>query len=625
MKQSLIMVLLVLTGQVAWAQSFEDPDLDNFDQPVEQASPMVVVADASATEVAQGEKFQVKLKVTITKGWSWYSPNPGPYALAGDISVVGDGFTIDKGKIVWAKAIEYKTPGMDFVNQIYKGTVEVIVPITVAKDAGVKLHNIRLNILSQVCHDSGKCVQLEGRDAVYKDIQIKVTNPSVKVEYPPVKVEDPPVKVEESEDKPAEVSDDRPDYSMFGGFALAVLAGLMMNFTPCVLPIIPLRIYGIVQMAGDSRKRFITLGLAFAGGILLFFVLIALLNIGLSLSISEGFRWSDQWQFPLVRAAMVLILVVVAANMFGLFTVTVPKKIAAIDAGTNAQAGQGHISTTGMGLMMAILSTPCTVGPIVLVLGWAQGEGILTATTVFVLLGIGMAAPHAVLAAFPDLLKLLPKPGVWMEWFKQSMGFAVLAVAAYLLSSFSANGYVGWVALYAVLLSFCLWVWGTWVRYDATLKRKLIIRGLAVALAIGGGWYMLRPPAYKAEAGTGTENISFPKQIEKGRLEGNVVVVKFTATWCTACKVVDKKIFGDSEVQQRLASGKYIVIKGDTTDRPMPANVYIRKYFPAQTIPLTVVYSPDNTIKPIQLAGIYSKEDFFKALDKAMPKQKPSP
>ena len=622
MTQNISRILLIMSiiflSTTAWAQ---DLDLDNiempdiFDPSAGQESQISAKASIAKSAVRPGSNVPVKLEVTIHDGWVWYDKNPGPYSQAGKITVEADGFKI--ARVDWPKPQEYKTEGLDFTNYVHKGTVVLTVHLSVDTKAKQGPRQIKLNIGQQICSSDGSCVSLEGNSAVSTSLEITVKGEPTKPESPPATIADPKAKPEDSDAKSKNQSNTKTNtsdsHSLLGWFGMALLAGLLMNFTPCVLPIIPLRIYGIVQMADDSRRRFVTLGLAFAAGIVLFFALVALLNIGLHFSLARGFKWSEQWQYPFVRIGMVLILVTVAANMFGLFNITVPKKISAIEAKSTVKKGQGHLSSLGMGLMMAVLSTPCTVGPIIFVLAWAQGEGIVVATTTFLLLGIGMAAPHAVLAAFPDLTKLLPKPGVWMEWFKQTMGFAILGVGAYMLSSFSDDGYVGWVAVCGVLLAFCLWVWGTWVRFDATLKRKLVIRGSVVVLGVVASYFILQPPPKTTVSWEPyTDGI-----VESSQSEGKVVIVKFTATWCTVCKVVDKNIFANKDVGRRINRGNYIAIKADTTDADMPASLLLNKHFPNYRIPLTVIYSPNKNIDPIALPGIYSPEDFFQALDAA--------
>ena len=402
------------------------------------------------------------------------------------------------------------------------------------------------------------------------------------------------------------------NYSVLGGLMLAVLAGLILNVMPCVLPVIPIRILTIVDAAGDSRRRFVTLGLAFAAGVLAFFVGLAVVNVVAKLAFQTVLPWSSHFDYPAFRIGMALLLVALAVNLFGAFNVVVPRKVAGLDSKvTGSQAG--HVRAAGMGLMLAVLATPCSFALLIAVLGWAQTQTLAIGTAAMILVGVGMAAPHALLAAFPKLVDYLPRPGRWMELLKQGMGFAVLGVAVWLFGTLTGadGGYATWVIGYGVVLAFALWIWGTWVRYDAPLGRKLILRGLAVVLAVGGGWAMLAPAS---ESPTTFEPFS-KAALADAREAGKPVLVKFSAAWCLSCKTVEREIYRQQDVADALADAGIVLLYADVTDHNTPASNYLYKELGANGIPLTVLYTAEGDLIP--LPGKFSKEDLFAALKQA--------
>ena len=404
------------------------------------------------------------------------------------------------------------------------------------------------------------------------------------------------------------------EYTLAGGLALALLAGLILNLMPCVLPIIPLRILSVVEMARGSRRRYVTLGLAFAAGIVLFFAVLAGVNLVLHAALGRVFHWSEHFQSFPVRAGMAMVLLAVAANFFGLFHVTVPRRLAALEASPTGAARGEHARSAGMGLMMAILSTPCSFGVLLAALAWAQGVSPLLGSAALLLIGVGMAVPHALLAAVPAALRLLPRPGAWMERFRQAMGFVLLPVVVWLLSTVSDHADAAYLARlvdFAVALAFALWMWGAWVSYDAPLARKLIVRGLAVALAVAAGLWLLPRPAPLA---TQFEPYDAAR-LSAARRQGRPVVVKFTAAWCLSCKVVDLRVYDDAEVARALRDAGALALKGDVTNHDSPAAAILRDEFHASP-PLTVLY-PLGDAAPILLPGEMSKGEFLAALRRA--------
>ena len=261
--------------------------------------------------------------------------------------------------------------------------------------------------------------------------------------------------------------------------------------------------------------------------------------------------------------------------------------------------------------MMAILATPCSFAILAATLAFAQLQPLWLATVVFLLIGVGMAAPHLVLCALPQLIRLLPKPGRWMELFKQSMGFLLLPVAIWLIFAGSDDAYPGWVVAYGVVLTACLWIWGTWVRYDAPLRRKIALRGPAVALAVLAGYFMLGPAKPLA--------VRFEKfsaeTIAAAHKRGRVVLVKFTSATCLSCIYLDRTVYNDPAVAAEIIDRDITALKADTTDAGTPASKMLRERFRGAP-PLTVLLPPKGGT-PVRLDGKFTKKDLIAAFDKA--------
>jgi thiol:disulfide interchange protein len=402
------------------------------------------------------------------------------------------------------------------------------------------------------------------------------------------------------------------DLSIWAGLGLALLAGVILNVMPCVLPVIPLKVLSLVEHARKSRILMVTHGLAFAAGILVFFAALAGVSAAVRAVTHEGIAWGTQFQSHALRLAVTMIVVAVAANLFGLFTVGLPGF--ASRPGSGRGAGSGHLSSVGGGVLTAVLSTPCSFGYLTYALAWAQLQPLWIGTAVFLAIGVGMAAPYVVLTAFPGLLSRLPRPGRWMELLKQSMGFVMLLVAVWLISTLDVKGaqYPLWVAAFGVVLAFGLWMWGTWVRYDDLPRKKWIVRGLAVALVVGAGYGMLTPPRPLA-----VEFVPFDRtRIADALKGGRIVLVDFTANWCLTCKTVEYRVYADEQVADALKALDVLAVDGDITDAGMPANDMLYKELKEPGVPVSVVFPPGGR-EPRRLHGLFSKADLLAALKAA--------
>ena len=611
--------MIATAAASAFGQEFQPlqvPGLQGFES-TETPGKAAVTARAvpSHASVTPGQTFHLAVDVTIADGWVYYSPDPGPNVLPGRIRVVAPGLSV--GRTLWPKDHPKRTelPDADpIVNNVYDKRVVLYVPLTVPDKPNRKTFEITAIVEGQIC--AKVCVNVEGvvagasvalgaESAVDPQWQAdEAVAGGLAAAMPAEKL---PLAREHPDSPQVAVYASAQDWTLWTGLGVALLAGLTLNIMPCVLPVIPLRILSIVQTAGQSRRRFITLGLAFAGGIVLFFAGVAAVNVVLRLVTSEGLNLSEHFQYREFRIAMALIVIAIAANLFGAFNVVVPTRLAAAGEGGKRQ---GHLGSVGMGVMMAVLATPCSFAFLAAALAWAHAQPLWLGTVVILSIGVGMAAPHALLCAFPKLVDKLPKPGRWMELFKQTMGFALLPVAIWLLSTLGADAYPWWVACFGVVMAFGLWVWGTWVRYDAPRPRKLIIRGAVAVLVAAAGIWMLPPPRENPDALT-FEPFDAAR-IDEARRGGRIVVLKFDAAWCTECKVIDYKVYRTAEIAEQFARHNVLAMKGDVTNRGTPADVYLRTRYGGAP-PVTVVYPAGGGRETVFVGG-FEKTRLIRAL-----------
>jgi len=396
-----------------------------------------------------------------------------------------------------------------------------------------------------------------------------------------------------------------PSYSLWFALGLAFLAGLTLNIMPCVLPVIPLKVLSIFEQAKESKARCIAMGLSFCLGILLFFAALAVLNIILRLGYGTVFQWGDHFRNPVVLIGMSLLMVVLAMFMLGAFTITVPSSIAG-----KMGISKGYSSSVGMGFLAAVMSTPCSFAILTAAFAWAQTQNLALSTVAIMSIGIGMASPYAILTSMPSLLKHLPRPGRWMELFKQTMGFVLLIVAVWLVTVLPEVRRTQ-VLYFAVILAFCVWMWGGWVGLTTPGGRKWVIRIVAVVIAVAAGACLLPAPS--------TKGIDWQEYdatlIEQAKREQRPVLIEFSANWCLTCKAVEKTVYARENIAGLIERKGVLAIKADTTLADSPATTDLKEVYNEPGVPASILFIPGRN-EPMRLHGLLIGNKLKKLLQK---------
>ena len=373
---------------------------------------------------------------------------------------------------------------------------------------------------------------------------------------------------------------------------LAILAGLLLNVMPCVWPILPIIVMRIVTQAKENKAGSIALGFAFAAGIILFFAAMAIVNIVLKISFGIVFQWGDQFRNPAVVIAMVALMVVLAMFMFGVFSFGIP-------ASVSGKSGRrkGLSGLIGTGFLAAVLSTPCSGAILAFVLAWAQTQTLALGTITILLLGVGMSLPYIILTSMPKLLTKIPKPGKWMELFKQGTGFLLLIIAVKLAEAIPAGKLIS-LLYYVVVLGICLWLWGQWVSYNSAKTKKFFVRIIAVIIAVVAGFWFLQESK--------TDLIDWQKydaaKITQAQQENRPVLIKFTADWCFSCKVLDRTVYSRKKIADLIEQKNVLAIKADTTQWDYSASKALKDIYNEPAVPVTILLLPGR-VEPIKLRG----------------------
>jgi thiol:disulfide interchange protein DsbD len=368
---------------------------------------------------------------------------------------------------------------------------------------------------------------------------------------------------------------------------LALAGGVVLNLMPCVLPVLSLKALGLAESAGDPRagRRH---ALWYTAGVLASFAAVGALVLLLRQA-GAALGWGFQLQQPVVVAVLVYVMLAIGLSLSGVFQIGAG--LAGFgDALTRRGGPAGDFFT---GVLAVVVASPCTAPFMGSALAFAFGAPALAALLVFLALGLGLALPFLLIGFVPALARRLPRPGAWMETFKQAMAFPMYLTAVWLvwvLARQRGADAVGLVLLGATLLALTVW-WREHVRERSLAARLLTPVLLALALLpLAGISLMARPaPGDTAEAGA----LAFsPAALEELRQGTQPVFVNFTADWCITCKLNERAVLGTDAFRAALDAHDAIYMVGDWTDVDPAISAFLDAQG-AVGVPFYIVY-PGN-------------------------------
>jgi suppressor for copper-sensitivity B len=398
--------------------------------------------------------------------------------------------------------------------------------------------------------------------------------------------------------------------SKFIGFGL--LGGLILNLMPCVLPVIGLKVLSFAQQGGQSRGRIFLLNLWFALGLLFVFALLA------SAAAFANLGWGQQFTYTWFKVSMVVVVFAFALSFLGVWEVPIPG-FAQTNASDKLQQQEGPSGAFFKGIFTTLLATPCSgpfLGP---VFGFTLTQPPLATYLIFMSVGVGMASPYLVIGAFPGLVKWLPKPGAWMETFKQIMGFVLLGTVVYLFSTINSDWFIPTLALMMGVWLACWWI-GRVPIYEETSKQVWAwIGGCAAATLVGYlSFTFLSPVKHLYE----WQSYS-PDKIAALQSEGKTVMVDFTADWCLTCQANFRFAINTSRVKEAVEKHQIVPMLADWTDESEEIKQRLAE-LDSNSIPLLAIYPAGKPGEVVVLRDVITEGQLLEALEKAAPSGSPT-
>ncbi len=397
----------------------------------------------------------------------------------------------------------------------------------------------------------------------------------------------------------------------------ALLGGLILNVMPCVLPVIPLKVLAMVQQAHGSRKMAILHALVFSAGIICLFLILALIMGAYRAASGQALTYGMQYQHPVFLIAIALIVLALALSMLGVWTIQAPNALYAVDSNRGGLAG-----AFGMGLLATLLATPCSAPFLGVMLTWALVQPTAVIVLFFVLIGVGMAWPYVLLAAFPSWLSRVPRAGRWSEIVKEALGLVMVAVAVYLLLSTENHSQITAGFMLAMILAVVCWGWGKLPDINMSAVKIWSIRlGFVVGGVLAGGSYLVwaggihatknartadAPPGHTATFAVNQWQEFNWNAMNAALKSGHPVVVDFTAPWCINCRFVKATVLDAHAVRQKFKQAQAVLFSADI-DQPIPKAFWLK--LGGRAIPYLAILSPKHPEVPAILRDIYTQQD----------------
>ncbi|WP_108124424.1 protein-disulfide reductase DsbD family protein [Saccharospirillum mangrovi] len=372
--------------------------------------------------------------------------------------------------------------------------------------------------------------------------------------------------------------------TLAGALLFALLGGMILNLMPCVFPVLSLKALQLAQHPGDSNQHAIAHGWVYTAGVVVSFILVAVALLTLR-SFGTWVGWGFQLQSPAFVAALVALFFVLALAMSGI--VEIGGRWMGVGQDLTTQPGLSGSFFTGV--LATLVATPCTAPFMGAAIGYALSQPASLSVLIFALMGLGMALPILVLTYLPALGRWLPKPGAWMQTFRQLMAFPLFATVLWLLwvlVELTDPSVIMSAGFGLLLLALVLWS-GQWVARWQGMARW-ISRGVRLIVAVWGlVWVFAAPPS---------DELWQPydaAQLERYRANGDAVFIDVTAAWCITCKANERVALSGERFEQLVERTGVRLMRADWT-RPTPAVDALIEGFGRNGVPLYALYPADS-------------------------------
>ncbi len=570
-----------------------------------------------------GEKGSIKATLTIPEGQKQsFNPKDPEYFF-----LQASHPELSFGKVVYPKP----TKAVSDEEWNYHPTVTLSLPFTVKSTAKPGSKQITALMGYNLCYESGMCNPPEEAEKTLK-LTVLAADPTASealAENPEtpetpdssLQVASPPESQEA--DSPVVPESAAPPWSQILKYIFfAFLGGVILNITPCVLPILPIRIMSIMNQAQKDRSKVLNHTFVYTLGVLVSFAILAGIFIALQQA-GESAGWGLQNQNPGFVIVLMSIVFVFALSLLGIFEIHAP----GMGAATQATNKGGYSGSFFGGIFAFLMAISCT-GPFLgAALPFALKLPPVLMMVFFLTIGLGFAFPFLLIGFFPKALKIIPKPGDWMVIFKELMGFVLLYIVYTQLKTLlmlTDGDYLLKVIWFMIILGFSIWLYGRFVRYENSKATQWIFTLIPLVLIIFAAITYLPLPESKTlepqqEIGGLIPAPHAPEGwyvfseelLNKSLEEGKPVFLDIGAAWCKNCMTNEKTVLFTESVMQEFKSKNVVLLRGDFTKKDETLFNWIKKHNRAG-VPFNALYIPGK--EPILFGELLSKAEISASL-----------
>lgn len=520
---------------------------------------------------------------------------------------------------------------------LYYPKVTLTLPFTVKEKAQPGKKSITALMSYNLCYDSGMCDPPEDKEGKlsfeilapqYQEGPISIAQVAERSDVDPADDTPEIVATETAQEMPGEeLPAEQPGrwQEILKYLVFAFLGGLILNITPCVLPILPIRIMAIINQAQKDRSKVFRHVMIYTLGVLISFAILAGIFIGIQAA-GQSAGWGTQNQNPYFQIGLMAIVFVFALSLLGIFEITAPGMNTASKASTKG----GYSGSFFGGIFAFLMAISCT-GPFLgAALPFAMKLPSSLIMVFFLLIGLGFAFPFILIGFFPKALKIIPKPGNWMVLFKELMGFVLLYLVYTMLKTtllLTSGAYFMNVLFFMLILGFATWLYGRFVRFEYSKATQWIFTILAVSLIVMAVivYLPIKEEHLTEETAVpiGTEMVAdthapagwyvfTPALQEKLLSEGKSVFLDIGAAWCKNCLTNEKTVLFTDDIMAEFQARNLVLLRGDFTKNDPVLLEWITRH-ERMGVPFNALYIPGK--EPVLFPELLSKKMIREALE----------
>lgn len=557
-----------------------------------------IKAYVSHKTIHPGQSFQIALETTIQEDLHIHSRHPADEFLVPTVMALDETDGLIFSPVGYPKPLFRSFAFSKKKLSVYEGETLFFAQGTVSQDMAEGTALISGRLSYQAC-DHNACF-MPTHVPFKAALEVVGKNQPVQLNDHAIFQQQASLSVEEQRAK--EIIEKGLIYAMAAFFVF----GLALNLTPCVYPVIPMTVAFFGGQGEEKKGRTFVLATYYVMGIAAVFSVLGLIS---SLA---GQQWGFMFQNPWFVIVIAMIILSMAASMFGAFEIRIPAFLMTY----SGKARKGAIGSLVMGLTVGVVIAPCAAGIIIGLIGIVAKLGIVAkGTLLFFVMGLGLGLPYLFLAISTGLLSRLPRSGMWMVWIRKLFGILLIGVALYFLipqgkHAYSQQGfYLGVLAIFGGLF---LGFLESSEGYGRIFKTARTVAGLV--LIISGG--LVVHQALHATGGT-IDWVTYTNQsLQDLRKENKPIMIDFYADWCGACKELDDKTFTDAKIAETAKA--FVMVRADFTS-PDPTRNALMKEFKVSGLPTIVFISAEGRVLDnLKIVGFLGPTEMLRRMEDAL-------